>query len=266
MLGDFDQPLRKIEGLAPLHPDRHCRAQARAAMAAGAGFVLDDPIGARRSDAGSRLCGPRPAPRPALLFAKAHWRARLPQTVARRRLRTRRTVQSEPAPEFGVCLRLPTHAEARRSAPQCPAGESSRKGITNFQASLLNRRPQPHFPTHCDLSDLPGWAVTVHHSKLARQTAAQLSRYRRTDWRDDDPNRLDGSMRTRHQSLSQRDRRIGRANERPQYPAPAFPRRIGPIRSPPAIQSIRAVDFLTSPKRSPTPDLWLRPLATESFG
>src|SRR5271166_4996327 len=52
--------------------------------------------------------------------------------------------------------------------------------------------------------------ILVHHSKLAGQTAAQLSRHRRTDRRDDDPNRLDGSMRTRHQSLSQRDRRVGR--------------------------------------------------------
>jgi len=68
--------------------------------------------------------------------------------------------------------------------------------------------------------------ILVHHSKLARQTAAQLSRHRRTDRRDDDPNRLDGSMRTRHQSLSQRDRRVGRANERPQYPARALPRRM----------------------------------------
>jgi hypothetical protein len=102
MLGDFDQPLRKIEGLAPLHPDRHRRAQARAAMAAGAGFGLDDPIGLGDLTQGLAFVALLPAARPARPFAKAHWRARLPQTVARRRLRTCRTVQSEPAPEFGV--------------------------------------------------------------------------------------------------------------------------------------------------------------------
>ena len=79
MLGDFDQPLRKIEGLAPLHPDRHRRAQARAAMAAGAGFVLDDPIGLGDLAQGLAFVALLPAARPARPFAKAHWRARLPK-------------------------------------------------------------------------------------------------------------------------------------------------------------------------------------------
>jgi hypothetical protein len=162
MLGDFDQPLRKIEGLAPLHPDRHRRAQARAAMAAGAGFGLDDPIGLGDLAQGLAFVALLPAARPARPFAKAHWRARLPQN------RRSTAVSNSSNCPVRACAsvrrsqpaRLPTPAEARRSAPQYPAGESFPKGITNFQASLPNRRPQPHFPAHRDLSDSPGWAVT----------------------------------------------------------------------------------------------------------
>src|SRR5271169_2034659 len=68
--------------------------------------------------------------------------------------------------------------------------------------------------------------VLVHNPKLARQTAGQLSRHRRTDRRHDHQNRLDGSMRTRQQPLSQGNRRIGRSNAKPQHSARGFPRRM----------------------------------------
>jgi hypothetical protein len=55
---------------------------------------------ARRSGEAFRLVPPLPAARASRRFAKA--RGLLPQPVARRQLRTRRTVQTQPAPEFRI--------------------------------------------------------------------------------------------------------------------------------------------------------------------
>src|SRR5271157_2696977 len=59
--------------------------------------------------------------------------------------------------------------------------------------------------------------VLIHHPKLARQTADQLSRHRRTDRGDDDANRLDRPLRTRRQNISKRNPRIRRADANPQH-------------------------------------------------
>src|ERR1700675_711721 len=90
-------------------------------------------------------------------------------------------------------------------------------------------------------------AVLIHHPELARQTAGQLSRHRRSDRGDDHANWVKGLVRTRRQKLSQGHRRLGRGNGQPQYQARRFPWRmelhdcsIKPI--------TQSGSFLTSPK------------------
>ena len=100
VLGDFDQLRRQVEDLARLGFPRHRQRQAGAAMAAGAGLVNDDPV--RIGNPLERIAlvaGLAPA-RLAGRFAQA--RRLLPQAVARRRLRTRRTVEAKPALQIGV--------------------------------------------------------------------------------------------------------------------------------------------------------------------
>ena len=100
MLGDFDQLRRQVEHLARLRVLRHRKRQAGAAMAAGARLVNDDPV--RIGDPLERiaLVADLSPARLAGRFAQA--RRLLPQTVARRRLRTRRTVEAKPALQIGV--------------------------------------------------------------------------------------------------------------------------------------------------------------------
>ena len=100
VLGDFDQLLRQVEHLARLHLPRHRERQAGSAMATGGRFVQHDPV--RIGDPLERIAlvaSLSPA-RLARGFAQAH--RLLPQSVARRRLRTRRTVEAKPALQIGV--------------------------------------------------------------------------------------------------------------------------------------------------------------------
>ena len=100
MLGDLDQPLRQIENLTPLEAPRHCPGQERAATAAGRRLMRHDPVGFGCLAKGLALVAFLPAARPTLRLAKAH--RFLSQTVTRRRFRTRRTVQPEPASKLRV--------------------------------------------------------------------------------------------------------------------------------------------------------------------
>ena len=100
MLGDLDQFLRQIEDLARLHVPRHRGRQAGAATPAGARLVNDDPV--RIGDPLERIAlvaGLSPA---GLAGRFAQARRLLPQAVARRRLRTRRTVNAKTALQIGV--------------------------------------------------------------------------------------------------------------------------------------------------------------------
>ncbi len=103
MLGDFDPLRRQVEDLARLRFPRHRKREAGAAMAAGARLVQHDPV--RIGDPLERiaLVARLPAARLAGRFAQA--RRLLPQAVARRRLRTRRTVEAKPALQIGVLRR-----------------------------------------------------------------------------------------------------------------------------------------------------------------
>jgi hypothetical protein len=100
VFGHLEQPLRQIEHLTPLHPRRHRQAQAAAAMPAGRSLVRHDPVGLGDLAKRFALVPLLPAAWPPGRFAKAH--GLLPQPVARGGLRTRRTVQTQPAPEFRV--------------------------------------------------------------------------------------------------------------------------------------------------------------------
>ena len=109
MLDDLEQPLRQIEHLTPLNACRHRRTRGAAAMQASRGRMRHDPVGLGDLAKGFALVPLLPAARAARRLAKAH--RLLLQAIARRRLRTRPTVQPKPAPKLGIlspqCLQLP---------------------------------------------------------------------------------------------------------------------------------------------------------------
>jgi hypothetical protein len=100
MLGDLDQPFRQVEHLTPLHSCRHRRAQGAAAMAASGSRVRHDPVGLGDLAKGFALVPLLPATRTPRRLAKAH--RLLSQPIARRRFRTRRTVQTQPPAKFRI--------------------------------------------------------------------------------------------------------------------------------------------------------------------
>ena len=129
MLDDLDQPLRQIEHLTPLEASRHRPAEVRAAIAADRRLMRHDPVGFGSLAQGLALVAFLAPARPARRLAKAQ--RLLPQTVARWRLRTRRTVQPQPAPKLRVLspqrLQLPLK---RSNQGRLRSEKSSPNGIT----------------------------------------------------------------------------------------------------------------------------------------
>ena len=106
MLRDFDQPVRQIEHLPPLHVPLHRNRQPRQTKPARLRLVPHDPIGLGDLPKRVALVSRLPAAFLVRAPAEAAGDARLLlQPIARRRLGTRRTVQVQSAPEVGV-LRL----------------------------------------------------------------------------------------------------------------------------------------------------------------
>jgi hypothetical protein len=100
MLDDLDQPRRQVEHLTSVRLLRHRPRQAGSAMAARAGFMRHDPVGVGDPPQRIALMAPLPAAGLVGRFAKAH--RLLLQPVARGRLRTRRTVLTQPALQLPI--------------------------------------------------------------------------------------------------------------------------------------------------------------------
>ena len=143
-------------------------------MAAGADLVLDDPVRIVNPLERIAFVAGLAAARLAGRFAQARW---LPQAVARRRLRTRRTVEAKTALQIGVlrpqggvlALKL-RHPTLKRLDPALKpvdkagisAGSSMPVLNHNPPRRLLQITIQPHFRAHRGPSDLPPpWQLPV---------------------------------------------------------------------------------------------------------
>ena len=151
MLGDLDQLRRQVEHLAPLRLMRHRPRQASPAMAARAGFMGHDPV--RLGD---------PLERIALMtllsaagfggrLAKAH--RFLPQPVARRRLRTRRTVKAELALQIRVLRAQGRILSLKLRHPAFKRLDPALKSLN--ENPNLGRNVHPHLESQELSSDTP---------------------------------------------------------------------------------------------------------------
>ena len=110
--------------------------------------------------------------------------------------------------------------------------------------------------------------VLVHQPELAREALGQLSRDRRSDRRDNDKNRPEGPLRTRHQQLSQRHRHLAKPKWRTSISNALISTANG-IHDRSFSPTIRSDCFLTGPKAKPReitiPDGKFRPCWRDSI-
>ena len=160
MFGDFDERFRQIEHLTPLDPHSHRRALGAAAMATGRSLVRHDPVGLGDLAKGFALVPFLAPARTTRGLAKAH--RLLSQPIARRRLRTRRTVHPQPPAKLRILNPQRFHLPLKR------CNQSRHFRWKNHPARELwfapkdsPQRPKHKILSHCDKSHPPGgWAVT----------------------------------------------------------------------------------------------------------
>ena len=131
MLGDLDQPLRQIEHLTPLKASRLIKAEGRAAMTTSPRLVRHDTVGFGPLAQGLALVAFLSPARPARRL-----KGFFPQTIARWRLRTRRTVKSKPAPKLRVLRPQNFQLPLKRRDQSCDLGGQNHPATESYS-------PQP---------------------------------------------------------------------------------------------------------------------------
>jgi hypothetical protein len=121
-------------------------AQRRSAMAAGLILMPDDPVGFGDLAKRFALVALLTATRPARRFTKAH--RFLPQPVARRRLRTRRTVQPKPPPKLRVLSPQSFQLALKRGNQSRDLGRQNQAPKESHPIRLDSKIPNPNQTFH----------------------------------------------------------------------------------------------------------------------